>query len=87
MDEQSSTERRRRGRPQGSLSTKNEIVETVPANCPHCGKTGRKVLRIAKELEHGGFSPAGHPRTHIVWRRCQCDHCQSYFIEMSHEQR
>jgi hypothetical protein len=82
-----SSELRRRGRPLGAKSQKTEVVEKIPAACPHCHATGHKVLRIAKEMEHGGLSPSGNPRTHIVWRRCQCDHCGGYFVEMSHENR
>lgn len=90
MDDTSATtskSTRSRGRPTGSKTVPNEVVETVPAVCPHCGATRRKSLRIVKEQAHGGTSPAGHPRTHIVWRRCQCDGCKGYFVEMCHENR
>jgi hypothetical protein len=79
--------RRGRGRPEGSKSTPSEIVETIPASCPHCGSTERHVLCKVKEMAHGGNSPSGHARTHIVWRRCRCDLCRGYFVEMSHENR
>jgi hypothetical protein len=78
---------RRPGRPLGSRTEQGEVVETIPASCPHCGHTGRKSLRVLREQEYGGRSPSGHPRTHIIWRRCQCDHCHGYFVEMCHENR
>ena len=78
---------KKRGRPAGSKNHPCEVVETVPAACPHCGSTEREVIRIVKEMEYGGTSPAGHQRTHIVWRRCQCATCRGYFIEMRHENR
>jgi hypothetical protein len=79
---------RKRGRPVGSKTGANqEVVETIPAACPHCGHTRRKCLRIVRERAIGGVSPAGHPRTHIIWRRVQCDSCRGYFVEMSHENR
>lgn len=76
-----------RGRPKGATTGNTVVVETIPAGCPHCGCTRRKSLRIVREREIGGVSPAGHPRTHIVWRRCQCDSCHGYFTEMAHENR
>lgn len=78
---------RRRGRPEGRPNSPHLVVDLVPAHCPHCQSTDRKTIRIIREQEAVGTSPAGSPRTHIVWRRVRCDHCRAYFTEMVHENR
>lgn len=81
------TKTRRRGRPEGTRNSPHKVVEVVPGQCPHCHSTDRESIRVINEREMPGTSPAGSPRTHIVWRRVRCKACEAYYTEMQHENR
>ena len=63
------------------------IVDTVPACCPHCGETRSKILALIREMHYLGQAPNGEARTHIVWYRVVCDHCDGVYAVAQHEMR
>lgn len=63
------------------------VVQVIPAGCPRCGSTRRRVLRISATREMPGTTPTGQERTHIVWRRVRCDVCGQHYAEQTHEHR
>jgi len=82
-----STRKSKAGRPPGRPNDPPAVVETIHAACPSCQSTDKERIRIINEQAHAGLSPAGHERTHIVWRRCRCKSCERYYVEISHENR
>ena len=79
------SDKRRRGRPQGSKSSPHAVVDVTPPLCPHCGQTTqRQVIRIIRQGQHDGQAPNGQPRSHIIWRRVRCGECGGYFVEAEH---
>lgn len=64
-----------------------QVVQTIPACCPHCNdKQDYDVLQRTSELAYPGKSPDGHDRTHIVWYRVRC-YCGAVYSLAQHEQR
>lgn len=64
-----------------------EVVETVPAKCPHCDEVSNyDVLAKTHEMYFPGRSPGGCERTHIVWYRVRCS-CGGVYSLAQHELR
>jgi hypothetical protein len=78
---------KKKGRPAGTRNAEFTVVPNILAACPSCQSTERESVRIVIERHIPGISPAGKPRTHIVWRRVRCKNCKRYYIEQEHQNR
>lgn len=70
----SESQRRPRGRPKGSKTRRQFVVDVPLPQCGKCKSTDMLVDRTKRTLQHIGTHD-GKPYTRITWQRVKCRQC------------
>jgi len=81
-----SSGRRRPGRPAGPTSAAADVIAVGPSRCRRCGSTRRGDYYGKTEQAFRGEQD-GLPFTHIVRRRTKCPDCGQVRVDRAYENR